>query len=291
MDAVNGWASDWLEPNKNIRTQKRYLCSIEQIEPLLGGKFIREIDGKVIADLIKARRLMGITNATIKRDLTALSSVFRYAIAQDWCENNPVLSRLHLIEEKRDPILLPQQSSIDLIICRCPGMIADIVRVAIATGARQEELLKARRDDVDHRLRQLTVVGKRNKRRTIDLGPFDGYSLIAGLAAHATSPLLFWHSNGERYKNFASQFAAIMARTVKWARAHHVAFQPFRFHDLRHLHAVRWLKDGRSIYDLQRRLGHTSVKTTEGYCEFLTSQEDRAVKGLGTKREAMSGGQ
>lgn len=54
----------------------------------------------------------------------------------------------------------------------------------------------------------------------------------------------------------------------------------FRFHDLRHLHAVNWLKDGRSIYDLQRRLGHSSIKTTEEYCRFLTPEEDRAVKGL-----------
>jgi integrase/recombinase XerD len=49
---------------------------------------------------------------------------------------------------------------------------------------------------------------------------------------------------------------------------------------LRHLHAVNWLKDGRSIYDLQKRLGHTSIKTTEGYLQFLTAEEELIVKGL-----------
>jgi integrase/recombinase XerD len=43
---------------------------------------------------------------------------------------------------------------------------------------------------------------------------------------------------------------------------------------------VNWLKAGRSIYDLQRRLGHASIKTTEIYCNFLTPEEDRIVKGL-----------
>ena len=53
-------------------------------------------------------------------------------------------------------------------------------------------------------------------------------------------------------------------------------FRPFRFHDLRHRHAVDWLKAGRSIYDLRDRLGHTSVKTTEIYLNFLTPEEKRA---------------
>jgi integrase/recombinase XerD len=55
-------------------------------------------------------------------------------------------------------------------------------------------------------------------------------------------------------------------------------FRGFRFHDLRHRHAVDWLKAGRSIYDLQKRLGHSSVKTTEMYCAYLTSEEERIVK-------------
>ena len=56
------------------------------------------------------------------------------------------------------------------------------------------------------------------------------------------------------------------------------AFRGVRFHDLRHRHAVDWLKSGRSIYDLQKRLGHTSVKTTEIYCAYLTGEEERIVK-------------
>jgi integrase/recombinase XerD len=91
---------------------------------------------------------------------------------------------------------------------------------------------------------------------------------------------LFWHSDGEDYKNFASQFSAIVERTAEWARENGVDFRPFRFHDLRHLHAVSWLKDGGSIYDLQNRLGHTSIKTTEIYCRYLTPEEERVAKGL-----------
>ena len=132
----------------------------------------------------------------------------------------------------------------------------------------------------------MTVIGKRNKRRTFDLDPFNGYDLLRTLPAYVGSPLLFWHSAGESYKNFASQFAAIVRRTAKWAAANGVEFHPFRFHDLRHWHAVHWLKSGRSIYELQQRLGHTSVKTTEVYLRsgYLTFDEQQvALAGVAQK--------
>jgi integrase/recombinase XerD len=54
-------------------------------------------------------------------------------------------------------------------------------------------------------------------------------------------------------------------------------FRRFTFHHLRHTHAVDWLKAGRSVYDLQKRLGHTSIKTTEIYLDYLTPEEQRVV--------------
>ena len=146
------------------------------------------------------------------------------------------------LKERRDPIVLPVLAHIDLVISRCPGMVADMVKVAMATGARQDELLKARRDRIDHERRQLTLIGKGNKQRVIDLEPFGGYALISALPAYAGKPLLFWHSDGENYKNFAGNFSRTIRQTAAWAKANGVAFRPFRFHDLRHWHAVGWLK-------------------------------------------------
>jgi integrase/recombinase XerD len=165
-------------------------------------------------------------------------------------------------------------------------MIADTVRVAVATGARREELLTAGRSQVDHDRRQMTQIDKgrdgAKKTRVIDLEPFGGYDLVRGLPAYARKPLLFWHGEGESesYKNFASQFSTIVNRTAKWAEANGVDFRAFRFHDLWHLHAVNWLKHARSIYDLQKRMGHSSIRVTELYLQFLTPEEELIVKGL-----------
>jgi integrase/recombinase XerD len=272
VEAMEGWAS-WISRKTSAKTAQRYACSLDQLKDFLEGKRLSDIDGRLIAEIIRART---VSNATIRRDLVALSSVINYAIDQGWLESNPVLARMKRIEERRDPITLPRAEDIDLVIARAPGMIKDLIRAAMATGAREDELIRASRDDIDHQHRQMTLVGKRNKRRTISLDPFDGYDLLRSLPSYVGQPRLFWHSTGEDYKNFASQFSAIVRRT---AAAAGVAFQPFRFHDLRHWHAVNWLKSGRSIYELQQRLGHTSVKTTEVYLRagYLTFEEQRAV--------------
>ena len=73
----------------------------------------------------------------------------------------------------------------------------------------------------------------------------------------------------------AAGLKVLVKSVAKQAQKQEQQFQSFRFHDLRHRHAVDWLKSGRSIYDLQQRLGHTSVKTTEIYLAFLTPEEKR----------------
>jgi integrase/recombinase XerD len=274
MDCWSRWITKQVSP----KTAKRYASSLDQLAPFLGSKSLTAIDGRLVAEIIRERSADGVTIATVKRDLVALSSVINFSIDQGWRDDNPVLPRLRRIKERRDPIVLPQKADIDLVTDRCPGMIADMVRVAVATGAREDELLKARRDSVDRERRQMTIIGKRNKRRVIDLDPFGAYNLVSNLPPYLSKPLLFWHSDGESYKNFASQFAAIVRRAAAWASENGVEFRPFRFHDLRHWHAVQWLKEGRSIYDLQHRLGHSSIKTTELYLEFLTPEEERIVK-------------
>jgi integrase/recombinase XerD len=275
-----------LERTVSAKTATRYLCSLAQLAPWLERRALPEIDGRLVAEIIRERQGSGVTNATIKRDLGALSSVINYAILQGWLEANPVLAKLALVPERRDPILLPTDRDIALVRQRASGMVGDMMRAALVTGAREDELAKAKRIDIDHTRRQMIIVGKRNKLRVIDLDPFDGYQCLTALPTFVGKPWLFWHDDGAPYASFAPNFNKLVNRTEAWAHANDVEFRRFAFHHLRHRHAVDWLKSGRDIYTLQARLGHTSVKTTEIYLAYLTPQEAHAAKfGTAANRE------
>ena len=274
-------------------TYKRYLCSLDQIGPYVEGRKLSEINAQLVGEIVRERQKAGVLPATIKRDLGALSSVMNFAIVNGWCESNPVLPRMKLIKEKRDPIVLPRDEDIELMISRAPGMWPQLIRAAWATGAREDELIKATRGDFNRQRKELTVIGKGNNVRVIDLVPFGGFEIFDSLPVFVGKENLFWRHEDKRERSDSNRptavkgdpitdpgpnFARYSQRVEVWAADQGITFRKFRFHDLRHKHAVDWLQAGRSIYDLQRRLGHSSVKTTEVYLDYITGDQERVVK-------------
>ena len=88
-----------------------------------------------------------------------------------------------------------------------------------------------------------------------------GYEFFKAIPAYLGSPFLFWHEEGEKYSTFPQQFwRKINREIVPYAKAKGVDFRPFRFHDLRHLHAIEFLKSrSGTIHELKHRLGHSSI--------------------------------
>src|SRR5262245_8692921 len=79
IDALEGWTA-WIERRAGPKTAQRYACSLDQIRPFIEGRRLFTIDGRLIAEIIRARAADGVTNATIRRDLVALSSVLNYCV-------------------------------------------------------------------------------------------------------------------------------------------------------------------------------------------------------------------
>ena len=92
---------------------------------------------------------------------------------------------------------------------------------------------------------------------------------LAGTLPYLGSPYMFWHDQGQRYRNVSSRFRIFVKRS---------GVRPFRVHDLRHWYAVDYLRRGGSIYTLSQILGHSSVKVTELYLAFLTPDEQAGTK-------------
>jgi integrase/recombinase XerD len=249
-------------------TLTRYKVSLGQLAPFLEGKKLSEITGKFIGQMVKARKIE-VTIATVKRDLVALSSVMNFAVLHEYCEYNPVLPWLKSLKERRDPIVEPRDQDIELMIARSRFMWPLIIRAALVTGIREDALVNIQRGAINHDRREVSVVDKGNKFRVVDLKPMGGYELFANIPAFAGKPWLFWRTEDKRYREDsrreqtkigdkiedpAAVFKREVALVAAWAKANGVEFQPFRFHDLRHKHAIRWLREGwGDIYDLQQK--------------------------------------
>ncbi len=273
--AVVAWDEAIKRSRKRPGTLRRYLMSLGQLRTWLDGKDVRAVDAALLREIVKARRKDGVSNATIRRDLTAVSSVLDHAIDEGWIEGNPArMFDRRRLSETREPIVLPQPEAIVAVLA-LKSRFVDMAEFAWQTGMREEEIASLRHDQIDRERMAASLTHTKGRRaREVPLST-RALEIIDRQPQFLRSPFVFWRGTGERFINVASQFHATVKRVARKAA------QPiarFRFHDLRHLFAVEYLRDGRgTIYELQQILGHASIKTTEQYLDHLTPEEKHAA--------------
>ena len=256
-------------------TAKRYVVSLRMVDPILGDLHLDEIDRSVLA---KVAGRKGASNATRRRDLTAVSSVLRAAVSWGWLDSNPARDYDRgVIPERRDPITLPTYDDINTLIAACPNiMLRAIVQVLVGTGMRLEEVGGLERRNLDLTRKAITLDRTKTSRpRAVPMSA-QIVGTLQALPVNLKCRWVFWHDDGERYVNLSSQLARITKR----------AGVTFRRHDLRHRYAVDYLRAGGSIYTLQLLLGHKSIRTTEIYLDYLTPDQQMVAKRLGANIDA-----
>lgn len=272
--AVLKWSAEVLSQSVKPSVSKRYLVSVGQLERTFGDLRIDQITSARIAEYISLRSGT-VSNATIKRDLTALSRLLSACAAWGWRTDNP--ARAHdksIIRERRDPISPPEPAMVEKLIAACPPGMAGALKLLAETGMRETEAALLEGSDIDWMGRQIRLIRtKTNRPRTLDWHTPGGNAGLVLEHAPRTG-VLFPTSSGGPYANFATNVGRIMrdlqTRDAAWVR--------FRVHDLRHAFAIRWLRQGGDLYHLSLHLGHSSVKTTEIYLGHLSAREQAAAQ-------------
>lgn len=269
------WSQEVL-PEYREGTRKRYLVSSRQLYPFFKDLFLDQINRRIIADYISQRKKAKVTNATIRRDLTALSRILGSAVAWGWIDTNPARSfERSVVAERRGPIVLPSDQDIDALAARARDgeTFGRLVRFLQYTGMRQQEAVTLERRDIVGNYAQLRQT-KTGRPRMVYLDD----RALAQIPSHVERigcPYVFWiegRAGPGPYRNFASNFTNRVMRL----HAKGKIGRRFRCHDLRHWYAVDYLRRGGDIYDLSRQLGHSSVKVTEMYLGYVGREAEPA---------------
>lgn len=282
------WAGEGLDGVKDS-VRKRYLSSIRRFDERFGFLMVASITTRDIADWVSDRKRNGsiktqgkgkgkaISNASIQRDLTALSRLLSFCCSIGWRTDNPVQAfDRTIIRERREPKRPPTRKEIQTAIDAAPPGIAGILTILAETGMRMNEAVMLERWQVDSRSHQILLTKTKTSRpRTISWHTPGGNATRALEYGAASGFLYTSGTTGKPFANFSSNHAQIMRRILR----DNPLFRRFGVHDLRHAFAVRWLKAGGNIYRLSRHLGHSSVKVTEqNYLGFLTVEEQERVQ-------------
>ena len=262
-EMVLRWKMEYLPKSVKPATEKRYLVSARQLDPHFSTLHVDELSKKKIAAMISSRMKAGATNATIRRDLTALSTMFTCAIGWGWVEENPAKAfDRSIIKERRDAIKPPPDDAVVAFAGKASEASANLGKLVLflaQTGMREEEAASLAWPEIDqtNHIAQL-IETKTSRPRAIRLSD-EAWGTLRGTERAENGDYVFWHGKGERYLNVASRLAYLKTKH---------GFR-FRIHDLRHKFAIDYLRNGGDVYDLKNILGHTSVKTTEIYLGYV----------------------
>ena len=153
--------------------------------------------------------------------------------------------------------------------------VGQVIRLLLYTGARKREVLDAKWDEIDWSRRLLMIPAARSKSKKVHYIPLSdaAIELLQSLPRRDDIPWVFF--NPKTKKPPVSIFYAWDSIRKK------VGLSEVRLHDLRHSYASFLVNAGRSLYEVQKLLGHHDPKVTMRYAHLSPQAMQEAVNVVG----------
>lgn len=233
------------------------------VEPLWGKRYLDEITKQDVIKLITDHRTTHAPGSC-NRLLILLRYLFNLSLK--WgvpgMKSNPTHGCPLMEENNNKERYLTQEEAQTLYRAVQKSdnkMLPYIIPMLILTGARKREVLDAKWTEFDLERKQWRIsVTKAGKPRYVPLS--DGVLQMLASMPHDDCPWIF--PNPKTHKPYVSIFCS-------WNTARKLAgMADVRIHDLRHSFASFLVNAGRSLYEVQKILGHTQIKTTQRYAHL-----------------------
>lgn len=237
-----------------------------QILPALGRKHLDEISKIDIIEFHHGLLKKNYRPGTCNRSLILLRYAFNLAIRWEipGVKTNPTkdVPLFNDQEGKKERFLTKEETERLYGVLKASDnpLLQYIVPMLILTGARKREVLDARWEDFDLQKRQWRIpITKAGHPRYVPLS--NGViNLLANVPHDEKNPWVF--PNPKTGKPYQSIFGS-------WNTARKAAgLGDLRIHDLRHSFASFLVNAGRSLYEVQKILGHSQIKTTQRYAHL-----------------------
>ena len=232
------------------------------VEPVWGKKYLDQVTKADVVCLFSGHR-KGYSPASCNRLLVLISFMFTLALRWETpgLKTNPAKDHpLFKEQNQRERFLSePDAQALFAAIKQSNNpMLQHIIPMLILTGARKREVLDARWKDIDLVQKSWRIhTTKNGQPRHVPLS--DGAIAVLD-AIPRNGEWIF--ANEDTGKPYASTY-------VSWHTARtRAGLADVRVHELRHSFASFLVNAGRSIYEVQRLLGHAHIRTTQRYAHL-----------------------
>lgn len=261
---------------------EREVYTLRRLKPYFTGRDLLTLKRSDVRAYIDHRRVAGVTNGTINREVGLLSAAINYARREwDWdIPNNVEGMRLKEPEGRVRSLTASEAKQLVSVAeksKRSPHL-ADFIRLALNTGCRRNELLKLRWEQVDLKTGLIHLEAKDTKtrrRRSVPLNDEARQAMLNLARFRATycpaSEWVFAHKDGTRQECIWTAFRHALRQA---------GIENFRIHDLRHTCASWLVSAGQQLPVVKELLGHSTIRMTERYTHLAPDNVRAAVEVL-----------
>lgn len=286
-DLIDVHIKDMMEVGKAPRRSKAY--SLEMLKRQLGRVRLRQITREKLIEFGRKRAKQGAGPVTLAADLSYVGTIITHASAIHGIDvsKEPVdlartaLRRLGLIGRSNERERRPTEDELDAIIRylehndRQTIPVGRIVRFAVATAMRQDEICRIKWRDADPRTRTVIVRDRKDPRLKkgndqkvplLDITGFDAWALIEEQRSETNGADCIFPYNGK----------SVGAAFRRACRA--LDIMDLHFHDLRHEATSRLFEAGLTIEQVALVTGHRDWKMLQRYTNLRPENLHRMLQ-------------
>lgn len=248
----------WLKETAHKATHEHDKTKLRWLDPYLKDKRLDSINRDMIDRITQAKLKTGSANATVNRTLALVRAILRRCERDwEWLDRAPAV---RLLKEPPKRIRYLTRVEADRLLSELPPHLADMARMALATGLRAANISGMRWEQVDLERRMAWVHPDQAKARRAIPVPLNGEAIA----------VLQKQLGKHRERVFTYRGEPVSATTTKawYSAVKRAGVAPLRFHDLRHTFASWHVQQGTPLAVLQELGGWQSNAMVSRYAHF-----------------------
>lgn len=243
---------DYIKLQKSLKYYKDNQYFFQRLYKFLGDVNVPEISRKDISGFInsfaKDLKGRGKGNYRVNNCITCLKALFNYGITiYELNMKNPV-SGIKKFAEDYKIKRIPADGEIEAVLAVCDIEESLLIRLVMETGARINEALALKPEDIFDGYVILRTRKSENSNRVPRKVPFDT-GLLKGFKP--------FHNRWKEQPRFLEKYVEKLGQK-NWG-----------WHNLRHRRASLWAKS-KPLHEVMILLGHSSLTTTQRYLQLLS---------------------
>jgi integrase len=230
----------------------------------------------------KAKRLDSCSPVTFNIAFRALKAAFNRAVRWELIKENPFSKSKQVRVPEKPFVHFTRDDFVRLIAAVNEPELKDLFLFAVMTGMRQGEIVNLQWSNVDfdqkliHITNQDGFLTKTGRSRSVPMND-DVFELLHKLQSEAPEHPHVFVREGEMLKQ-----SYVEHKFKQYVRAAGLR-DDLKFHSLRHTFATWLVQSGASIYEIQKLLGHSDIKTTQIYAHLAASELHATVNRISIK--------